>query len=69
MAREKAHIIVMKNGVPLGYVKSVSYTNQKFSMTQSKMEAKGYTNADKIQGEIDFLAKIASHLGYVFIYD
>lgn len=69
MGKEKAHIIVMHNGVPVGYVKSVSYTKQKFSITQNKMEAKGYTNVDKIHGEIDFLTKLAAHLGYVFIYD
>lgn len=69
MAREKAHIIVMKNGVPLGYVKGVSYTKQKFSMTQSKMDAKGYTKVDAVHAEIDFLTKISAHQGYVFIYD
>ena len=69
MNKEKAHIIAMKNGTPIGYIKSVSYTRQKFSMTQSKMEAKGYTKIDAIHDDIDFLTKLAAHLGYVFIYD
>lgn len=69
MAKEKAHIIAMLNGVPVGYIQSVSYTNQKFKTTKEKINAKGYTNIDAIHGEIDFLAKIAAHKGYVFIYD
>lgn len=69
MGKEKAHIIVMHNGVPIGFVKSVSYTRQKFSITQNKVEAKGYTNVDKIHGEIDFLAKISHEKGLVFIYN
>lgn len=69
MAKEKARIIVMQNGIPVGYVKSVSYTKQKFSITQNKIEAKGYTKAAMIQGEIDFLAKITAGRNLIFIYN
>lgn len=69
MAKEKAHIIAMLNGKPVGYIKSISYTTQKFSITKEKINAKGYTNLDIIHREIDFLAKIGAMKGYVFIYN
>ncbi len=69
MAKDKAHIIAMCNGAPVGFIKGVSYTKQNFTTTKNKIEAKGYTNIDAIHKEIDFLAKIAAHKGYVFIYD
>lgn len=69
MAREKAHIIAMKNGVPIGYIKSVSYARNTFSLTNLKEEAKGYASADHIQGEIDKLTAMAYSRGYIFIYD
>ena len=69
MAKEKAHIVAMKNGVPNGYVKSVSYTKGTFKLTQDKADAKGYTTQIAIQTEIDFLTRIGYSLGYVFIYN
>ena len=63
MAREKAHIIAMKNGIPVGYIKSVSYARNTFSLTNLKEEAKGYASEDHIQGEIDKLtASVTSTL-------
>lgn len=69
MAKEKAHIIAMKNGVPVGYVKSISYANSNFKMTQNKADAKGYVSQSVIQRDIDELTKIGYAYGYVFIYD
>lgn len=69
MAKEKAHIIAMKNGVPVGYVKSISYANRSFKMTQNKADAKGYVTQSVIQRDIDELTKIGYAYGYVFIYD
>ena len=41
MAKERAHIMVISNtGVPLGYIRSVSWTTHKFFMTESKMRQK-----------------------------
>ena len=69
MAKEKAHILAMKNGVPVGYVKSISYANRNFKMTQNKADAKGYVSQSVIQRDIDELTKIGYAYGYVFIYD
>jgi hypothetical protein len=69
MAKERAHIIAMYQGIPKGYVKSVSYTAKKFVLTDNKMLAKGYVTHDAIQKEIDFLTSIGYAYGYVFIYD
>lgn len=69
MAKEKSYIIDMFNGVPIGYVKSISYTKGKYTTTNDKSQARGYTTEYTIQKDIDELAKMASHLGHVFIYD
>ena len=69
MAKERAHIIAMRNGVQVGYVKSVSYRNNKFQLTNDKSQAKGYASLDTIQGEIDTLTKIGYSQGFIFIYD
>ena len=69
MAKEKVYIVDMFNGVPLGYIKSVSYTKGNYKLTQNKADAKGYTTQYAVQNEIDALAKIAGHTGHVFIYD
>lgn len=69
MAKEKSHIIAMQNGVAKGYIKSVSYANKKFTLTQNKMDAKGYATNASIQRDIDELTKIGFVYGYVFIYD
>ena len=68
-SKEKSHIIVMNQGQPRGYVKSISYTNGTFKMCQYKQNAKGYTTLDKIQGDIDFLTKHYFEKGYIFLYD
>ena len=69
MGKEKSHIIAMRNGVPCGYIKSVSYARKTFSLTSNKAEAKGYATAATIQGEIDFLTSVGFAHGYIFIYD
>ena len=69
MAKERAHIIAMLKGQPVGYIKSISYTKRTFALTKSKMDAKGYASADAIQRDIDELTKIGYQNGYTFIYD
>lgn len=69
MDTKKTHIIAMLNGVPQGYIKSVSYKNGKFKLIQNKYNAKGYTKLDILQSDIDFLTKYNNHKGYIFIYD
>lgn len=68
---DKQRIIAMQNGAPVGYIKSVSYKNQKFTLTQDKMEAKTYVNTDRIHKEIDTLAIMPMTLqnGMTFMYD
>jgi hypothetical protein len=63
------HVIIAHNratGQPEGYVKSVSYTGKKFTLTPNKQEAKTYTNAVRIQDEIDDLTFFANGM-YVFL--
>ena len=69
MAKERAHIIAMKNGVPVGYIKSVSYRNNKFQLTNNKLEAKGYASLDALHGEIDALTRMGYAQGFVFVYE
>ena len=42
-------------GQCLGFIKSVSYTNQSFKLTQNACEAKIYSSYDRIYAEIDDL--------------
>lgn len=69
MANQKVHIIAIQNGVTKGYVRSVSYARQTFTLTQDINQAKGYVTADAVQGEIDFLSRVGFAYGYVFIYN
>lgn len=50
----------------IGYVQSVSYTNQTFKITQDATLAKTYTNYDKICAEIDDLT-LYSGGKYIFL--
>lgn len=68
MSKVKRPIIVYRNGAPIGYIKSVSYSRQKFFITQNVNEAKGYTSVEHIQDEIDKLTAMGYHLGYIFGY-
>lgn len=63
---DKMRIVVYKNGVPVGYVKSVSYKNGTFTSTQDKMFAKTYSKQEKIMGDIDTIAFIGQQNGYAF---
>jgi hypothetical protein len=70
VAKERAHIMVISNtGVPLGYIRSVSWTTHKFFMTESKMQAKGYASGRTIQTEIARLKATFGSQGFDFIYD
>ena len=68
-APKTKHTIIACNratGVTEGYVKSVSYTDKKFTLTSDIQEAKTYTSAVKIQDEIDDLTFFANGM-YVFL--
>ena len=63
------HTIIACNratGVTEGYVKSVSYTGKKFTLTTNIQEAKTYTSEVSIQDEIDDLTFFANGM-YVFL--
>lgn len=69
MVKEKAHIIVMKNSVPIGYIESVQLSKRTFKITKDKSKAKGYATRDRIEAEIDKLAEISLGMGMTFLYD
>lgn len=54
------------SGQPVGFVQSVSYTNQTFKITQDATLAKTYASYDKIYAEIDDLT-FYSGGKYVFL--
>lgn len=63
------HTIIACNratGQPAGYVKSVSYTDKKFTLTSNIQEAKTYTSDVRIQDEIDDLTFFSNGM-YVFL--
>lgn len=66
---DKLKIIAYKNRVPVGYVKSVSYKNGTFTLTQDKMFAKTYSNQDKAFYDIDTIANYGLSEGYIFCID
>lgn len=68
MAKEKSFILAVKNGCPMGYIKSISYTNRTFKLTDEKYDAKGYVGIDKLMSDIDFLASIDTN-GFGFMYN
>ena len=65
----KLHITVYQNGQFKGYIKAVSYSQGRFTLTQGLKSAKGYVTQDNIQGEIDFLTSIGYAYGYMFGYN
>ena len=64
------NIVVMKDGVSIGFVKSISEKKNSFAITQSKDKAKEYKNENIIQRDIDILTRISSEkeFGYIFLY-
>ena len=69
MYAQKSHIIAIIDGSPAGYIKSVSVAKNKFTLTNNKYQAKGYTTANACQYDIDKLAAIAFGTNTVFVYD
>ena len=67
--KEKAHIIAMRGGKPLGFIKSVSVAKNRYTLTPNKYQAKGYVTADACKHDIDKLAAIAFGTDTIFIYD
>lgn len=65
----KLHITVYQNGQFKGYIKSVSYSQGRFTLTQDIKDAKGYVTLNNVQGEIDFLTSISYAYGYIFGYN
>ena len=69
MANRKMHIHVLQHGQFRGYVKSVSYAKNTFTMTADINEAKGYATEWSIQQEIDRLTVMGFNYGYIFGYE
>lgn len=67
--RRKIKITVYKNGVKVGYIRSVSYMRQKYFTTPDKSKAKSYDSEDYVMGEIDFLTRLGFMDGFVFGYE
>lgn len=61
-------IIAVKNGVRVGYVKSISYKNSTFKLTNDYKQARKFKSEDAVQGEIDKLTAMGYEQGYIFIY-
>ena len=57
----------MQNGVPVGYIKSMSYKSSTFSSTREKMFAKTYPNPDSAMKDIDYATRFSLGNGCVFI--
>ena len=66
---DKIRIIVYRNRIPMGYVKSVSYKNGTFKVTQNKMEAKRYSSQARAQSDIDSIAVNGLNQGCIFSID
>ena len=63
---DKTRILVYKNGIPVGYVKSVSYKNGTFTIISDKMKAKTYSSVDYAQRDIDTIVYTGLQQGYMF---
>lgn len=65
----KVYIGAVCQGVPQGYVQSVSYVNGSFRLTMDRSQAKKYTE-DQAHSEIDILTRWCNErqMGYVFVY-
>ena len=60
-------IMVYKQGVVQGYVRSVNYKYERFSVIQDINKAKNYTRKAEIMDEIDNLTRFSFNQGYAFI--
>lgn len=69
MASQKMHITVVQNGQFRGYIKSVSYSREKFLITANVAQAKGYATEWAVQSEIDKLTIMGFAYGYIFGYE
>lgn len=65
----RMHITVVQNGVFRGYIQSVSYAKDKFTITSDIRQAKGYSTEDAVQREIDKLTVMGFAYGYIFGYE
>lgn len=59
-------IQAIKDGVPAGYVRSVSYKHERFALVGDVLKAKTYTSFDRAVAEVDDLTRFGYHKGYVF---
>lgn len=64
--KEKIRLIAYSNGVPVGYVKSVSYKTGKYTLTQDRVFAKTYSNQDRAMYDIDCITVFGMNNGVVF---
>lgn len=62
----KKRIIAYRNGVPVGYVRSVSYKKGTCQLTREKEFAKTYASQDRLTGDIDVIAWYGVQNGVVF---
>lgn len=69
MASRKMHITVVQHGQFKGYVRSVSYSRDTFTITADIRQAKGYATEWAVQQEIDRLTVMGFTYGYLFGYE
>lgn len=65
----KYHVTVVQHGQFRGYIKSVSYAKETFTITADISQAKGYASEWAVQQEIDRLTVMGFSYGYIFGYD
>lgn len=68
-SKSKKHIIAVQNNIKMGYIESVSYTNNTFKLTTNIEEAKEYVSDDYIDKEIKALYNIGIAIGISFIVE
>ena len=67
--KSKKHIIAVQNNVKMGYIESVSYTNNTFKLTTNIQEAKEYVSDEYIDKELKALYNIGMTTGIRFIVE
>lgn len=65
----KLRIYAFKNGINIGFVKSVSYKTGTYKLTKDKMFAKTYSSHDKASSDVDVIAYCGISNGVVFSID
>ena len=63
----KYKIVGVRNNRPEGYIKSISYEKQSFSITKEKKNARNFL-IEEIDDTIDTLTAFGYNKGYIFMY-